>query len=72
MDGVGLTLNDMRRMARWHGRVINPALASASASMVVARTVAKRKAEKRKADQKASKPAKDTVRAHLRASRSHL
>ena len=53
LDGIGLTLNDMRRLARWHGRVVNPALASASASMAVAQRIARNKAAKRKADQQA-------------------
>ena len=38
----------MRRLARWHGRVINPALANASASVLVAQKLAARRAEKRK------------------------
>ena len=62
MDGIGLTLNDMRRLARWHGRVVNPALASASASMAVAQRIARNKAAKRKADQQAKvKPDEDAT-----------
>ena len=51
LDGIGLTLNDMRRLARWHGRVVNPALASASASVAVAQKIARNRAARRKADQ---------------------
>ena len=60
LDGIGLTLTDMRRLARWHGRVINPALANASASRMVAQRIAIKKAAKRREDQKA-KAAPDTV-----------
>lgn len=60
LDGIGLTLSDMRRLARWHGRVINPALANASASRMVAQRIAIKKAAKRREDQKA-KAALDMV-----------
>ena len=52
LDGIGLTIEDMRRLARWHGRVINPALANATASILVAKKMAARRVEKRKAAQK--------------------
>jgi hypothetical protein len=60
LDGIGLTLTDMRRLARWHGQVINPALANASASRMVAQRIAIKKAAKRREDQKA-KAAPDEV-----------
>ena len=60
LDGIGLTLGDIRRLARWHGRVINPALANASASRMVAQRIAIKKAAKRREDQKA-KAAPDEV-----------
>ena len=52
LDGIGLTIEDMRRLARWHGRVIDPALANATASVLVARKLAARRAEKRKESRK--------------------
>lgn len=52
LDGIGLSINDMRRLARWHGRVINPALASASASMMVAQKIARMRDDKRRAGRK--------------------
>ncbi|CAL5228580.1 g11739 [Coccomyxa viridis] len=68
LDGIGLTLNDMRRLARWHGRVVNPALASASASVAVAQKIARNRAARRKADQLAKiKPDEDSPEVELGA-----
>ncbi|CAK0786084.1 hypothetical protein CVIRNUC_009297 [Coccomyxa viridis] len=61
LDGIGLTIEDMRRLARWHGRVINPALANASASVLVAQKLAARRAEKRKEARKLRVSDKDTA-----------
>ena len=44
LDGIGLTLDDMRKLARWHSRLIDPALARTSAYEAAAQRMARRKA----------------------------
>ena len=60
LDGIGLTLDNMRRLARWHGRLIDPALARTSAYEAAAHILARRKAVQREAKQHA-RPAADGV-----------
>ena len=58
LDGIGLTLEDMRRLARWHGRLIDPALARSSAYIAAAHRMARRKALQHELEQQAE-PAAD-------------
>ena len=61
LDGIGLTVENMRRLARWHGRLIDPALARTSAYDAAAQRLARRKAAQHEAKQQA-RPATDGVR----------
>ncbi|CAL5228579.1 g11737 [Coccomyxa viridis] len=58
LDGIGLTVENMRRLARWHGRLIDPALARTSAYDAAAQRLARRKAAQHEAKQQA-RPAAD-------------
>lgn len=43
LEGAGITVDDLRRVSRWHGRMVNPKLARAKAAEVVAHVVARKK-----------------------------
>ncbi|EIE21255.1 alpha/beta-hydrolase [Coccomyxa subellipsoidea C-169] len=56
LDGAGITIDDLRRVSRWHGHVVNPKLASTTAAELVAAMQARRKkAAKRIQEAKAAK-----------------
>ena len=43
LEGGGITVEDLRRVSKWHGRVVNPKLASTTASVLVAAMQARRR-----------------------------
>lgn len=43
LDGAGITLEGLRRMSRWHGRVVSPKLSTLTANDVVNKRLARRK-----------------------------
>ena len=48
LEGAGISLEDLRRVSRWQGRVVNPKLASTTAAeLVAAIDTRRRKAAKR-------------------------
>lgn len=43
LGGAGITVEDLRRVSRWHGRMVNPKVARATAAELVAHTMARKK-----------------------------
>ncbi|CAL8466200.1 g5736 [Coccomyxa elongata] len=43
LDGADITVEDLRRVSRWHGRMVNPKVARATAAELVAHTMARKK-----------------------------
>ncbi|BDA51092.1 probable phospholipase A1-Igamma1, chloroplastic at C-terminar half [Coccomyxa sp. Obi] len=43
LEGAGITVEDLRRVSRWHGRMVNPKVARATAAELVAHTMARKK-----------------------------
>lgn len=43
LEGGVITVEDLRRVSKWHGRVVNPKLASTTASVLVAAMQARRR-----------------------------
>lgn len=51
-EGTGLSLEDLRRVAMWQGRVIHPEVATSTAAEMVAKKLARIRAARRKEQRK--------------------
>lgn len=43
LEGAGITVEDLRRVSRWHGRMVNPKIARTKAAEVVTHVLARKK-----------------------------